>query len=211
MHRSRQPLDRGAILQAEPALPEPVFAWRLMVVGILLAAGMLSLVWRLFDLQVIKHDFLNGEGEARSVRTHEIYANRGNIYDRNGEPLAISAPVYTIHANPRVMDATAEEVESLARALNLSDAELDKLIGGETKRGFVYLARQASPEMAEAVKALRIGGIRIERDAKRFYPAGEVVSHLVGFTNIEGHGQEGLELAYDSWLSGTPGSRKGAD
>ena len=67
-------------------------------------------------LQVIKHDFLNGEGEARSVRTHEIYANRGNIYDRNGEPLAISAPVYTIHANPRVMDATAEEVESLAWA-----------------------------------------------------------------------------------------------
>lgn len=208
MRRGRQTYDRGAIMQAEPALPEPVFAWRLMVVGILLAAGMLALVWRLFDLQVIEHEFLDGEGKLRSVRSHEIYAGRGNIYDRNGEPLAISAPVYTIHANPRVMDVNEDDFTALAKALNMPLAELDQLIGGDNKRGFVYLARQASPEVAEAVKALKIGGVRLERDAKRFYPAGEVVSHLVGFTNIENRGQEGLELAYNAWLSGSPGLRK---
>jgi cell division protein FtsI (penicillin-binding protein 3) len=209
MKRSaRLPNERGAVTSALPALSEPVFAWRLLMVGIVLGAAMLTLAWRLIDLQVIKHEFLNGEGDLRTVRTQSIYATRGNIFDRNGEPLAISAPVYTIHANPRLLDLQAGDQEQLAEALGLPLHEVAALLGGDNKRGFVYLARQASPEIAEKVAALKLTGVAQERDSKRFYPAGEVVSHLVGFASIDGHGQEGVELAYDQWLSGSPGVRK---
>ncbi len=193
---------------AKSTVPEPVFAWRLLVVGVLLAAGALMVAWRLIDLQVVKHEFLNGEGDLRTVRTQSLYAARGNIFDRNGEPLAISAPVFNIHADPRHMKLKDGDSERLAGALGLTVAGLQKDLAAEGRRGFVYLSRQASPEVAERVTELQIQGVSLEKDSKRFYPAGEVVSHLVGFTNIDGDGQEGMELVYDHWLAGTPGLRR---
>lgn len=208
----RRELAQGAVRRSEPARQEPVFAWRLALISVCFASAFLVLAWRVIDLQVLQYEFLSNEGDQRTVRVQTLYANRGNIYDRNGEPLAISAPAYTIHANPRVMMASAEQIQALADALELPFQEVERLVGGERRRGFVYLARQVSPEVAERVgevlREYRIQGVYRERDSKRYYPAGEVASHLTGFTNIDNRGQEGLELIFDKWLTGVPGERK---
>ena len=163
---------------------------------------------RVFYLQILNKDFLINEGDARSVRTVTMPAYRGMITDRNNEPLAVSTPVASIWAMPsKVLEATAE-LSELADLLDTSVEELNRYLSARQNREFVYLKRHVQPGVARRVQALKIPGINIRKEYKRYYPAGEVASHLVGFTNVDDEGQEGIELAYDDWLRGAPGKKR---
>lgn len=185
--------------------------WRLRVVMLLLAVLLGVLVWRLLSLQVLDtergYEFLQGQGNARTVRTEVIPAHRGQITDRNGEPLAISTPVVSIWANPQETAAGRERWPELARALDMSTGAIATRLDHPGRR-FVYLQRHLPPAAAEAVLNLKIPGVYGQREYRRFYPAADVTAHLLGFTNIDDRGQEGLELAYDEWLRGKPGSKR---
>jgi len=172
---------------------------------LLLAAAML--VWRMVDLHVLSHDFLQGEGNARSLRTVEMAAHRGMITDRHGEPLAISTPIDSIWANPQILGLHRDRLPALAKLLEKDTDDLQQLIGSKRKREFVYLQRHSHPDRAQKVMALKIPGVALQREYRRYYPSAEVTGHLVGFTNIDDIGQEGLELVYDDWLRGKPGSK----
>lgn len=151
-------------------------------------------------------DFLQAQGDARALRVEPIVALRGMITDRYGEPLAVSTPVTTLWANPKFLAQEKRSLRPLANALGLSEAELrQKLVPG---REFVYLKRQIAPDDAERVLALNYKGVFGEREYRRFYPAAEVTSQLVGFTDIDDNGREGVELAYDSVLKGHMGSKR---
>lgn len=171
------------------------------------AAAACLLLWRGIDLQIKHKDFLRHHGDARALRVVEIPAHRGMITDRNGEPLAISTPVESIWAVPRQLLA-AGDLEPLASALGQDAASLARMLHDRRQREFVYLRRHAAPELATAVKALELNGVYTQREYRRYYPAGEVTAHLIGFTNIDDIGQEGLELAYDDWLKGRPGAKR---
>ena len=187
-------------------------AWRFSLIAVLLAALACLLVWRLLSLQVLDvdrgHEFLQGQGDARSVRTEQIPAYRGMITDRHGEPLAVSTPVSSIWINPRHIPDDRRQWRELAKALGLPFDRVEKKITRSRSRGFVYLRRQMAP--ADAARVLRLGipGVYSQQEYKRFYPAGEVVSHVLGYTNIDDQGQEGIELAYEDWLKGESGSRQ---
>src|SRR5436305_1355918 len=134
-------------------------------------------------------------------------ASRGRVLDRNGETVAISTPAESICASPEDLDVTESQVHALAKALAMDEGELRQKIA-KKDRQFVYLKRQISPDQATKVMALRIAGVFQQREYRRYYPAGEVMAHVVGFTGIEDNGQEGVELAAQARLAGTPGSRK---
>lgn len=174
----------------------------------LFAFGMLVLLARAFDLQVLKRDFLQGEGDARHQRVVAIPAHRGMITDRNGEPLAISTPVDSVWANPQETALAREQLPRLARLLGLDLDELQRRLAERADREFVYLQRHINPDLAREVMALGVPGVSLQREYRRYYPMGEVAAHVLGFTNIDDRGQEGLELAYDSWLSGQPGAKR---
>lgn len=172
--------------------------------------GMLPvlLVWHLANLQVIPqaekgYEFLQKQGHARTVRDRLLRAYRGVITDRNGEILAVSTPVKSIIANPQKLDMS--RFTELAAALGEHADGLAEKIKRYRNKQFVYLARSIPPHDANAVLSLNIDGVWGEEEFQRFYPAGEVAAHLVGFTNIDGSGQEGMELALDDWLTGEPG------
>ena len=190
------------------ALKREVSHWRLKV----LAAGLLAftalLLLRALDLQVLKQEFLQGQGEARQVRTIVEPAHRGMITDRNGEPLAISGPVETVWAHPGELLARAERLPELARVLELEPAVLRARVETRAGREFVYLRRHLPPEQAQQVMALDIPGVALMREFRRYYPHGEATAHIVGFTDIDERGQEGMELAFDGWLSGQPGAKR---
>ncbi len=185
--------------------------WRLHAVAVLLLALLALLVWRTLSLQVLDtergYEFLQVEGDARTIRKEVIPAHRGQILDRNGEPLAISTPVVSIYANPAEMDGGRDGWNELARRLDMPYQTLAERLSYKGRQ-FVYLRRHLPPAAADAVLALKVRGIYGQREYRRFYPAGEVTAHLLGFTNIDDRGQEGIELAYDAWLSGKPGSKK---
>jgi cell division protein FtsI (penicillin-binding protein 3) len=185
--------------------------WRLPVVLLLLAGLLCLLTWRLLSLQVLDtargYEFLQGQGDARSVRTEVIPAHRGQIVDRNGEPLAISTPVVSIWANPSEAKAGRERWPELARKLGIDRNNLEDKLSYQGKH-FIYLRRHLPPSEAKEIMALKLPGIYSQREYRRFYPAGEVTAHILGFTDVDDHGQEGLELAYDQHLSGAPGSKK---
>ncbi|MAY36887.1 MAG: cell division protein [Spongiibacteraceae bacterium] len=191
---------------------EPVPVWRLLVMVLGLAALACMLVWRTLHLQVLDADrgreFLQGQGNARTIRTEQIPAHRGMITDRNGEPLAVSTPVASIWADPKELVAAMGRLPELAQLLGLNRNELREKIERVAGRRFVYLRRHLTPDEAEKVLSAGIPGVYMQREYRRYYPAGEVTAHLIGFTNIDDRGQEGLELAYDEWLRGTPGSKK---
>lgn len=191
---------------------EPVPVWRLLVMVLGLAALACMLVWRTLHLQVLDADrgreFLQGQGNARTIRTEQIPAHRGMITDRNGEPLAVSTPVASIWADPKELVAAMGRLPELAQLLGLNRDELREKIERVAGRRFVYLRRHLTPDEAEKVLSAGIPGVYMQREYRRYYPAGEVTAHLIGFTNIDDRGQEGLELAYDEWLRGTPGSKK---
>lgn len=181
--------------------------WRFYFVVALLIAALLCIVWRLFDLSILQRPFLLKQSEARSVRHLGIPAYRGMIVDRLGAPLAISSPVEAVWVNPKDFIATPQQIADLAKLLGLTPAEITQRVQNK-HHGFVYLKRQNAPFVAEAVQNLGIKGVYLQHEYKRFYPEGEVTAHLVGLTNIDDHGQEGLELAYQNWLSGKPGKRE---
>ena len=191
--------------------PAPLPRWRLPAVLGLLSVLVCLLVWRLLTLQVLDtergYEFLQGQGDARTNRTEVIPAHRGQILDRNGEPLAISTPVVSIWANPREAEGGRERWPELARLLGVKISDLDNKLAYHGRQ-FVYLRRHLPPQEAEAVLAMKLPGVYGQREYRRFYPAGEVTAHLLGFTDIDDRGQEGIELAYNDYLSGTPGSKR---
>ncbi|HSB95385.1 MAG TPA: penicillin-binding transpeptidase domain-containing protein [Spongiibacteraceae bacterium] len=193
--------------RAMDALPR----WRLPAVLVVLGILLALLTWRLLSLQVLNtergYEFLQGQGDARAIRTEVIPAHRGQIVDRNGEPLAISTPVVSIWANPSEVKAARQRWPELARKIGLEQSSLEEKLSYQGKH-FVYLRRHLPPPEAAAVMALKLPGIYAQREYRRFYPAGEVTAHILGFTDVDDHGQEGLELAYDNYLSGTPGSKR---
>lgn len=182
-------------------------SWRIWLVVVLLIAVSGAITYKLLSLYTVDQAFLQTQGEARSVRQTLIPAHRGLITDRNGEPLAVSAPVATIWADPKMTDLTHPGWQRLAQLLEVSREDLLTRINNQAGRRFMYLRRQVTPEVAESVQALAIPGINVDREYRRYYPAGEVASHLVGFTNLDGEGQEGLELAYNHALRGEPGRK----
>lgn len=186
--------------------------WRFRIVAAALAVLALLLGWRTLTLQVLDVDrgyrFLQGQGNARTNRTELIPAHRGMISDRNGEPLAVSTPVASIWANPQEMSSVAGDWKKLPALLGLSSKELSAKLGRYRRSQFMYLRRHLSPADARQVMALKIPGVYLQREYRRFYPAGEITSHILGFTNIDDQGQEGLELAYDDWLTGKAGRKQ---
>ena len=166
-----------------------------------LGAGLLlfvALFVRLAQLQVFETDFLQVEGTKRTVREHNIDAYRGMIVDRNNEPLAVSTPVKSIWANPKQILKDHVDISSLAPLLNISPSQLNARIKQSGSKEFIYLERHMNPVMAKAISELNLPGIGIQQEFKRYYPAAEVASHVVGFTNIDEQGIEGVELAYDA-------------
>jgi cell division protein FtsI (penicillin-binding protein 3) len=165
-------------------------------------------LYRAVDLHVFEQAFLAEQGDARTIRFETLDAHRGVIQDRHGMPLAVSAPVETVYADPRYLDLSTSEVKALAQALNTDHAWLMKKLERNRNKHFIYLKRKMAPHEVAKVLALNLDGIYSKREYKRYYPAGEVAAHVVGFTNIDKHGQEGIELSYDQWLSGDPGKRR---
>jgi cell division protein FtsI (penicillin-binding protein 3) len=183
-------------------------AWRTWLVGAMLTLGGLALVARAVFLQVIDEDFLNRQGDARILRDVKLSANRGMVLDRNGEPLAVSTPVDTVWADPRKLAQHPQDFARLAKALDRDPQWLARRVTSSLEREFVYLVRHMRPQDAAKVKALGIPGVDTLREYRRYYPAGEVTGHLLGFTNVDDVGQEGVELAFDQWLGGEAGSMR---
>jgi len=181
---------------------------RLTFVKGVLLLGVAALVWRMGDLNLNQRDFLQGQGDARYLRTVAIPAHRGMITDRNGEPLAISTPVESVWANPQELAHARDRWPQLARLLGIDADELARQLSQRMDKEFVYLRRHVNPELAEQVMALRIPGVSLQPEYRRYYPTGEVAAHVVGFTNIDDAGQEGIELMMDERLRGTPGSKR---
>ncbi|PXV59826.1 peptidoglycan synthetase FtsI [Dyella jiangningensis] len=181
---------------------------RMLVVGCVLAAASLGLVARAFDMQVVRKDFYQNQADARILREVPIAVSRGTIFDRNGEPLAVSTPVVSIWANPAEVLDNEDRLPALAKAIGMDADALKQYLAQRSEREFVYLKRQMSPDAAQVVLDLGVPGVNGQREFRRFYPSGPVTAHVLGFTNIDDHGQEGLELAFDDWLAGKEGRKR---
>ena len=179
----------------------------LLVVGTL-ALCSVALLARALDLQVVDKAFYQQQGAARFLREIPIATPRGMIADRNGEPLAVSSPVESIWANPQELLKAQARLPQLADALGMDRDELVRRLSQRADKEFVYLKRRINPDEAKAILALEIPGVSSQREYRRFYPQGEAIAHVLGFTNIDDRGQEGLELAFDDWLRGTPGAKR---
>lgn len=196
-----------------PRKPLKVAHWRFYGVGILLAFLVIVLIGHVASLQVLPnadkgYEFLQDQGESRTLRTEVIPAYRGVITDRNGDPLAVSTPVSTLWANPKVLLQAPHRWGELAQALKANKAELETRLARYGTKEFMYLQRQMSPEAAQAVLALDIPGVYEQVEYHRYYPAADVAAHLVGMTDVDDRGQEGMELAYDAWLTGENGAKE---
>jgi cell division protein FtsI (penicillin-binding protein 3) len=168
----------------------------------------LGLVWRAVELQLKDHKFLAGQGDARFSRVAEITATRGTITDRYGEPLAVSTPVDSVWVNPKELALASDQLPLLAKALKRDKNELARRLTSNLDREFLYVARHMQPSEAQKIKALGIPGVYLTREYRRYYPAGEVAGHVLGFTSVDDEGQEGLELAFDHWLAGENGAKR---
>jgi cell division protein FtsI (penicillin-binding protein 3) len=190
---------------------QAISIWRFHLVLAVLCSLLALLVGRILSLQILDtergHEFLQDQGAMRSVRTAEIPAYRGVISDRRGEPLAVSTPVISIWANPRILKGS-ERLGELAAALGMPLPALQEKLARYEGKQFMYLQRHRVPADARAVLEKRVRGVYGEREYRRFYPAGEVAAQLVGFTNVDDEGIAGLELAYNDWLQGVPGKKK---
>ena len=184
------------------------FTGRLSLVIAFFALAAVALVARAVQLQVVNKDFLNRQADTRHLRTEKISAHRGAITDRNGEPLAISTPVDSIWANPQELSSAVDRVPELARILQVDPDQLMRRITRSMDKEFLYLKRHLSPQTADQILTMKLPGVNVLREYRRFYPAGEVTGHLVGFTNIDDDGQEGLELAFNHWLAGESGAKQ---
>ncbi len=182
--------------------------WRLYFVLLGLSVCVLAIGWKIGALHILEREFLQGQGDARTIRTVPLVANRGLITDRNGEPLAVSTPVKSLWVNPGEIVDNAAAIRQLALELELSPEVLAGNILKNASREFLYVKRRLAPADADRILALDIEGLYAQQGYQRFYPQGEVAAHLLGFSNIDDVGQEGLELAFDGWLRGVPGRRQ---
>ncbi|HEX4871966.1 MAG TPA: penicillin-binding protein 2 [Nevskiaceae bacterium] len=199
-------MSRARSTSEAPA--QAVRPWRRQTVLAVLALGAVVVAGRAFQLQVLEKDFLAREGAKRHVRTLTLSAHRGAIRDRRGEALALSAPVDSIWCVPADLLASPPHVEALAQMMEIKPRQLTRFLEERKGRDFVYLQRQLSPEEAKRLIAIKAPGVHREREYRRYYPAGEVAGQVVGFTDLDGRGVEGMEAARDPALSGKPGRRQ---
>ena len=188
----------------------PTFiAWRFYLLLFVILLAVAGLIWRVFDLAVLDQHFLQREGDERVLRLEKTPAFRGIIVDRNGSPLAISTRVFSIWVNPQEFSPSQKEARALAKLLGIKSSKIFSLTtrNKKSKREFVYLKRGQAPVIAAKTEALYLKGLYTREEYRRYYPEGEVVAHVVGFTNVDDKGQEGLELAYNDWLAGEPGKK----
>ncbi len=181
--------------------------WRSRLLFVLMLSGLCALVVRAVYLQGIHNEFLQRKGDARSSRIVDISAHRGMITDRHGEPLAISTPVESVWASPPDVEATAQQIKQLAQIMGMDAGEVKNRLS-DSSRDFVYLKRQLPPEQAAQVVELGVPGVSLRREYRRYYPGGDVTAHLLGFTDVDDNGQEGLELALQGQLGGKAGSQR---
>ncbi len=198
-------MTRGAETKSQTAKR---FVGRVTLVLVFFSMVAAALTARAVHLQVLNKEFLNQQADTRHLRRERISAHRGTITDRNGEPLAISTPVDSVWANPQELAPAVDDVPRLARTLGLDPQLLMRRITRSMDKEFLYLKRHLSPEQAQQVLALKLPGVNVQREYRRYYPAGEVAGHLVGFTDIDDEGQEGLELAFNHWLAGESGAKR---
>lgn len=198
-------MKRGAETKSQSARR---FAGRVSVVLVVFALAATTLIARAVHLQVLDTDFLTSQADTRHLRTESMAAHRGTITDRNGEPLAISTPVDSIWANPKELAPAVDEIPRLASLLKIDPDMLIRRISRSMDKEFVYLRRHLSPDKARKVLALELPGVNVQREYRRYYPAGEVTGHLVGFADVDERGREGLELAFNHWLAGEPGAKR---
>ncbi len=180
---------------------------RSRVLAAVILLGLVGLAGRAAYLQGMHKGFLQQKGESRYSRVVEISAHRGMITDRHGEPLAISTPVESVWASPQDMEITTSQIKKLAEIIGMNSAEIQKKIEGP-QRDFVYLKRHLPPEIAARVVELNMPGVFLRREFRRYYPAGELTAHMLGFTDVDDNGQEGVELAWQDDLAGKAGSRR---
>lgn len=185
-----------------------LYPWRFRLVLLLLALMVGAIAWRIVDLQVFDQSFLQAHGDARSVRHIPIPAHRGLITDRNGEPLAVSTPVTTLWANGKELQNGKAKWGALAAALGQEPKTFSVRLQANAGREFMYLVRGLTPEQGQRILDLKVPGVYAIEEFRRFYPAGEVAAHVVGFTDIDDRGREGMELAFEDWLAGVPGKRQ---
>jgi cell division protein FtsI (penicillin-binding protein 3) len=200
-------MSRSIAYTSSPLLASKTPVWRSKFIVASIAMGFVVLAGRAAWVQVIANDFFQKQGEVRFARTLELPANRGRILDRNGLLLASSVPAPSIWAIPEDVERDRAKLAKLAKLLEMSPAELDKKLEDEDKT-FVWLKRQVDEPVAQQVAALDIKGIYQRKEYKRQYPEGEAAAHVVGFTNVEDRGQEGVELAFEKDLAGRAGMRR---
>ncbi len=181
---------------------------RLYAALLLMGLCAVVLVARAVQLQVMDTDFLQGQGNARHLRVVEIPATRGRITDRNGEPLAVSTPVESVWVNPPELLQSPESIIPLAAVLGVRASDIERKLTQRAEKEFAWLKRRLIPREADRIRDLQLPGVFLQKEYRRFYPAHEVTSHILGFTNIDDIGQEGLELAYDNWMRGIPGQKR---
>lgn len=184
-------------------------AWRFYLILSLIVFVVFGLIFRVLDLAILNQPFLKHQGDERVLRLVSTPAYRGMIFDRNNFPLAVSTTVYSVWINPKEFDLNKEPVDALAKILALPPKEISSKIAQYKKknREFVYLKRSLPPEVAHQLKALNLTGLYTQEEFRRYYPEGEASAHVLGFTNIDDKGQEGLELAYNEWLQGEQGKK----
>jgi cell division protein FtsI (penicillin-binding protein 3) len=198
-------MNYAAAIQTTGQIALP--AWRSRVLFVLLLAGLATLMVRAVYLQSINNDFLQRKGDARYGRIVDIHAHRGMITDRHGEALAVSTPVESVWASPADVEVSLRQIMNLAQIVGLTPEEVKSRLT-DTSREFVYIKRQLPPEQAAKVVKLGIPGVSLQREYRRYYPGGEVTSHLIGFTDVDDNGQEGIELALQAQLGGRAGSQQ---
>jgi cell division protein FtsI (penicillin-binding protein 3) len=199
-------MSRSVQYTSSPLLASRTPVWRSKFIVAAIALGFVGLAARATYIQVLGNDFYQKQGEVRFARTLELPANRGRILDRNGLILASSVPVPSIWAIPEDVEADKSTLRQLAKLLELSEAELDKKLAED--KSFVWIKRQVDDQVAKKIVAMNIKGIYQRKEYRRQYPEGEAAAHVVGFTNVEDEGQEGVELMFNKDLSGKAGSRR---
>ena len=182
--------------------------WRRLTVVTVFVSLVAVLLVKTLDMQILRSEFFEQQGDARQLRTVSISAHRGDIVDRNGEPFAVSAPVNSLWLNPKVAINNLDKLSVVADLLSLDIISLKEKIKRNSHREFLYLKRHASPELADEVIALKVPGVALQSEYRRYYPSGEVAAHVVGFSDIDDNGQEGIELAFNEWLKGLPGKKR---
>ena len=200
-------MSRSVQLSSSPLLASKTPVWRSKLIVAAIALGFMGLVARATYVQVIDNAYYKRQGEVRFARTLSLPANRGRVLDRNGLLLASSVPAPSIWANPEDLERDPAKLKQLAKLLGMSQAELDKKLENEDKT-FVWLRRQLDEPLVKEILALDIKGVYSIKEYKRLYPEGEAAAHIVGFTNVEDQGQEGVELVFQKALSGKAGSRR---